>query len=199
MFMCYVITPLLLSPRLSRSSVFLNFSNRNSSLEKYRWRSVTLEKSEVAERRSGKIRGSRAAFRCASPYFDRWWWLLQWLWHNDWTTNTITGVSNPITLRWLLHRRDNFNTPRAPDCERHTNEWHRVTDDVNSVISTDIWPVGVNGLELLARWTATISTTTFTNRLKTFLQGEHKKVGPLDFCRYFSNAWRFLHDILHNS
>ena len=31
------------------------------------------------------------------------------------------------------------------------------------------------------------------------VQGEHKKVAPYEFCRYFSNAWRFLHEILHNS
>ena len=82
--MCYVITPLLLSP-LSRSSVFLNFylyPNRNSPLEKM----------QVAESRSRKkIRGggaamtmsmsiyiaptretSNAVLRCAPPYFDHW-------------------------------------------------------------------------------------------------------------------------------
>ena len=48
---------------------------------------------------------------------------------------------------------------------------------------------------------ANISNSVFSHTYmcaKMNIQGEHKKVVPYDFCRYFSNSWRFLHEILQN-
>ena len=50
--MCYVIMPFA---ALSWSSVFLNFSNRNTPVEKHRWWSAAVEKLEVVECHSGAL------------------------------------------------------------------------------------------------------------------------------------------------
>ena len=37
-----------------------------------------------------------------------------------------------------------------------------------------------------------------TENAANFLPGEPKKIPPYDFCWYYSNAWEFLYEILHD-